>query len=392
MNCSTHIKNLIEEYLPEFITLRHQLHQIPELKFEEFKTSALVTTTLQSYGCEVTTGIAKTGVIAVIDSGKPGKTVALRADMDALALKENTNLPYQSQHPGKMHACGHDGHTATLLLVAKVLQKAKNQFCGKIKLIFQPAEEGGKGSLAMINDGVLENPKVNAIFGYHNWPTLALGKVGTRIGTILVATGRFEILVQGRVAHTSMPENAINPVIVGATIVTALEDLRKKYSPKGTIINIIRFDSGEIKGGMTDTVKLTGIYYVENDKVLSQIQSEIEETCEKIVAHFKARFSIDYFKFHTPTINTENEAKLVLATASEFLAQEDIIEFATPQIAAEDFSEYLYKVPGCFFLVGAGENSPPVHTSEFDFPDDIIPIAAKVMCQTAINFLNNTEN
>ncbi len=145
---------------------------------------------------------------------------------------------------------------------------------------------------------------------------------------------------------------------------------------------MIRFESGEIKGGMTDTVKLIGMYYVENDTVLSQLKFEIEEKCQEIVTFFEATFSIDYFKFHTPTINTENEANLVLATA---------IEFPTPQIAAEDFSEYLYKVPGCFFLVGAGENSSPVHTSEFDFPDDIMRIAAMVMCKTAINFLNKAS-
>lgn len=389
MNCNAHVRDLIKKFLPEIIAIRYELHKIPELKYEEFKTSALISNVLKSYGCNVTTGIAKTGIVTVIDSGKPGKTVALRADIDALPLKENTHLSYQSQHPGRMHACGHDGHTATLLLVAQVLQKMKDQFIGRVKLIFQPAEEGGKGSLAMINEGVLEHPKVDAIFGYHNWPGLALGKVGTRTGTILVATGRFEILIQGRVAHTSMPQNAINPVIVGAAIITALDELRKKHSSSGTIINMTRFECGELKGGMTDTVKLIGIYYVENDDILEIIKSEIEKKCQEIVTLFQANFSIEYFKFHTPTINTENEAQLVLMTASEILPQEDVIEFLTPQIAAEDFSEYLYRVPGCFFLVGAGERSSPVHTAEFDFPDRIIPTAAIVMCQTAINFLNN---
>lgn len=202
MNVNARVKDSIKEFVPRAIAIRHELHQIPELKYEEFKTSAFISSILKSYGCEVTTGIAKTGLVTVIDSGKPGKTVALRADIDALPLKENTHLSYQSQHSDRMHACGHDGHTATLLLVAQVLQEIKDQFCGKVKLIFQPAEEGGKGSLAMINDGVLEDPKVDAIFGYHNWPGLALGKVGTRAGTILVATGRFEILIRGRVARS----------------------------------------------------------------------------------------------------------------------------------------------------------------------------------------------
>jgi len=189
--------------------------------------------------------MAKTGVVTIIDSGKPGDTVALRADIDALPIQETTNLPYQSQHSEKMHACGHDGHTATLLLVAYLLTNTKDEFCGRVKLIFQPAEEGGKGSLAMIMDGVLENPTVDAIFGYHNWPGLSLGKVGTRVGTILVATGRFELVVTGKIAHTSMPQNAINPVVIGAKIVTALENMQKTVSASGTIVNVVRFDSGE---------------------------------------------------------------------------------------------------------------------------------------------------
>ncbi|MCX7123677.1 MAG: M20 family metallopeptidase [Gammaproteobacteria bacterium] len=382
------IKTLVHKYLPAMVTLRQSLHQIPELKYEEFKTSTLVSEALKSYGCEVRTGVAKTGIVAMIDSGKPGPTVALRADMDALPIHEETGVVYQSIHPNVMHACGHDGHTATLLLVAQVLQEMKAHFRGKVKLIFQPAEEGGKGSLAMIKDGVLENPKVDAIFGYHNWPGLALGHVGTRVGTILVATGRIEITIQGRVAHTSMPQNAINPVLIGAKYITALETLCQEYSRQGAILNITRFECGEMKSGMTDTVKITGVYYVENETILAQLKADIEHQCQAIIIAGGATFAIDYFAFHTPTINTAAEAKLVLKTAQECLSDAEVIEFAKPQIAAEDFSEYLRLVPGCFFLVGAGENSPPVHTSKFDFPDSIMKNAAIVMCQTALNYLN----
>jgi hippurate hydrolase len=285
-----------------------------------------------------------------------------------------------------MHACGHDGHTATLILVAHILHKMREHFSGKVKLIFQPAEEGGKGSLAMISEGVLNN--VDAIFGYHNWPGLAIGKVGTRTGAILAGAGRFEITLNGKIAHTSMPQHAVNPVTIGAKIITALENLHRVYSSKSAIINIIRFESGEIKGGMTDSAKIIGVYYVESDETLAVIKSEIEQHTQAIAEKYGATHALNFYEFHTPTINTKKEADLVLETARDILKAQDVIEFPTCMTAAEDFSEYLRIVPGCFFLVGAGENTPPVHTAHFDFPDNIIPVAALIMATTAINFLN----
>ncbi len=379
------VKPLIDEHIPEAINLRQQLHQIPELKYEEFKTSALIADILKSYGITAQTGIAKTGIVATIDSGKPGKTVALRADIDALPIQEKTELPYQSQHPNTMHACGHDGHTATLLLVARVLEKIKHSFTGKIKLIFQPAEEGGKGSLAMINEGVLDN--VDAIFGYHNWPSLAIGKMGTRTGAILAGSGRFEILLHGKVAHTSMPEHAVNPILVGAQIISALEKQYLNLKSQSAIINAIRFESGEMKGGMTDSAKIVVIYYTESHTVLARVKAEIERLAEEITKKYSATFELKLLEFHTPTINTKNEADLVLSAAKNILPADHVIEFEKCMTAAEDFSEYLSRIPGCFFLVGAGENTPNVHTAQFDFPDEIIPIAASVMIETALRYL-----
>lgn len=386
MHLLNKMNELIKHLLPKMIDIRQQLHQIPELKFEEFKTASLIANILEAYGISAETGIAKTGIVAMIDSGKPGRTVALRADIDALPIHELTQLSYQSQHENKMHACGHDGHTATLLLVAYILHKMRTYFSGKVKLIFQPAEEGGKGSLAMITEGVLN--EVDAIFGYHNWPGLATGTVGTRTGAILAGTGRIEISINGKVAHTSMPDKAINPVTIGAKITTALESLQQKYASKSAVINIIRFESGEMKGGMTDSAKIIGVYYVENDEILAEIKTEIAEKTQAITEKHGATHTLNFYEFHRPTINTKKEANLVLETAREVLGVQDVIELSKCMIAAEDFSEYLRIVPGCFFLVGAGENTPPVHTAHFDFPDSIMPVAALIMATTAINFLN----
>lgn len=190
------MRSAIQRLLPEIIKIRHQIHENPELCYQEIQTSALVINTLEKFGYQVTKNIGITGVSAILDSGKPGKTVALRADMDALPLQENTSLPYQSKIAGKMHACGHDGHTATLLSVAGVLKDMMNEFKGKIKFIFQPAEEGGAGAAAMIKDGILENPKVDAIFGYHNVPFLPLGVVATKSDCLLAAMDIFTISIR----------------------------------------------------------------------------------------------------------------------------------------------------------------------------------------------------
>lgn len=382
---SIKIKEYIQKWLPEMIDIRQRLHQIPELKYEEYKTAALIAETLRSYGIAIETGIARTGIIATIDSGKPGKTIALRADIDALPIQELTQLTYQSQHENKMHACGHDGHTATLLLVANILHAMKDQLNGKVKILFQPAEEGGKGSLAMIQAGVLEN--VDAIFGYHNWPGLELGKVGTRSGAILAGNGRFEIMLEGKVAHTSMPENAINPVTIGAKIITEIEHLRKECDSRSIVFNIIRFESGEIKGGMTDSAKILGIYYTENEESLVFLKHSLDLILQKISKETLINYHHHFAEFHTPTINTANETDFVLNTARQILNPKDVIELPKCMVAAEDFSEYLKRVPGCFFLVGAGDNAAAVHTAHYDFPDKIIPVAAMMMANMAVNFL-----
>lgn len=385
------IDNLIKRNLPEAIEARHYLHQIPELKYEEFKTSAFIAEKLKSFGCDVSTGIGKTGIVALIDSGKPGKTVALRADMDALPIQEATNIYYRSVHEGRMHACGHDGHSATLLTVAWLLQQMKDQFIGKIKLIFQPAEEGGKGSLAMIQDGVLESPKVDAIFGYHNWPGLAEGKVGVRVGGILAGNGRIEITIHGKIAHTAMPQNAINPVTIGAKLITSLDSFRNKYNSNAAIINVTHFQGGNPSGAMSDQAKIIALYYVEDEALLSKIKSDVQVMSEQISKEYHAIIKSDFFEWHSPTINTPVETELLLNIAHSYLPSEDVIELNSCKMAAEDFSEYLKRVPGCFFLIGAGETAAPVHTTEFDFPDKIIPIAAKLLCLTAINFCNNAS-
>lgn len=286
-----------------------------------------------------------------------------------------------------MHACGHDGHTASLLLTAYVLQQIKHEFQGKVKLIFQPAEEGGKGSTILIEEGVLQNPTVDAIFAWHIWPGLSLNTIAAKPGTILAGNGRFEINITVHIAHMSMPNAAINPVTVGASLITAIDQLREKYRNYFAVINIIRFDCGEMKGGMTDTAKIIGVYFIENDDVLCKIKNDMQIEIDKAIRATQATIKATYYPFHTPTINTKIETELVLYTAHELFSIESVMTLPNILTASEDFSEYLLHVPGCFFLIGAGINSALVHTNKFDFPDEVSTTATLMMCCLAINYL-----
>jgi amidohydrolase len=381
---SAHIQNI----LPQIIGVRKQLHQIPELKYEEFKTAKLIAEKLKSFGYEVKEGMAKTGLVAILDTGKLGKTIGLRADMDALPLEEPDNYDYRSQHSGKMHACGHDGHCATLLAVAYALYQIKDELCGKIKFIFQPAEEGGKGSAAMIDVGVLENPTVDEIYGFHNWPGLPEGIIATKSGTILVGNGRIEIAIKGKPAHTAQPKNAINPVIIGAKLITMLEELRLQLDQSTSVLNIISFNSGDIKRGMSDAADIIAVYYIDTENDLEKLKFNLNNICNKFAEKNKTEINVLFTPFHSPTINSTAASELIINSAKEIYADK-VRTLDKSMIAAEDFSEYLRYVSGCFFLVGAGESANPLHTNQFQFNDNIISIAANVFCRAVINSLFN---
>ena len=374
----------VEKILPKILNIRQQLHQIPELKYEEVKTAKLITETLKSFGYTVQEGIAKTGLIAILDTGKPGKTIGLRADMDALPIDEPQTNSYRSMHPGKMHACGHDGHCATLLAVAYALYQVKDNLKGKIKFIFQPAEEGGKGSTAMIEAGALKNPPVDEIYAFHNWPGLAEGIIAVRPGTILLGNGRIEITIKGKPAHTAQPENAVNPVILGSEVITQLEMKRFNAALNPTVLNILSFNTGELRG-MAEKAEIIAVYYTETENHLDELKAQIHEVCDRVKEIYKTDIIVAYKPFHSPTINTVNESEKIAQAASNLYGNQKSLKLEKSMIASEDFSEYLKHVPGCFFLVGAGEQAKSVHTEQFQFNENVILIAANVICEMVIN-------
>ncbi len=382
------IHNKLQEILPEIIKIRQAIHAKPELRYEEYETANLILSCLQQWGYEVQTGIAGTGITALLDSGKPGKTVALRADMDALPIQEKTGLPYTSLNAGKMHACGHDGHVATLLAVAATLRHFRHQLNGKIKLIFQPAEEGGAGALAMVKAGVLKNPDVDAIFGYHNIGQ-PLGTIGVKSGCIFAGADFFSINIRGKAAHAATPEKSIDPIWVGSCIVQALQGIvsRNLSIHDSVVLSITEFHAGNAVNIIPEearlTVSLRATSAAAREQALKQCQKISSGVAESLGAHAE----MEFINQCPPTINTTKESQLVLETAQKLFGEAQVLSLTRPVMVTEDFSFFLEQIPGCFFLVGNGENSE-LHTPYYNFQDSIIPIAAQVLMHTAIDFLN----
>lgn len=384
------MKNIIKQITPYFQKLRWQLHANPELRYEEKQTAALIAKELEKLGLKVHTDVGKTGVVALLDSGKAGKTVALRADMDALPMQEETQLAYQSTVPGKMHACGHDGHVTTLLMAAQVLTTFKDQLQGKVKFIFQPAEEGGRGAKAMIDEGVLENPKVDAIFAYHNHPAYETGTIFTRAGCVLFSNTEFTFTINGKGGHAATPDSVIDPIIIGATITQNIPNLVRQLSDPldPTIISITQFNSGTAFNIIPDTAILCGTIRASSEEKKVLAQKKLTTLIQGIVAAYNARVTIEFNELLPATINSTTETNLVLSSAKIIFGENNVQIKKLPARASEDFSFYLQKIPGCYFFVGNGVTSAACHNSKYDFNDAILPIACEMLCAVAIAYLN----
>lgn len=377
------LQERIKHVLPSVIALRHALHKIPELKYQEFKTAKLITQTLIAHGYKPQTKVAGTGIVATLDTGKPGKTIALRADMDALPLTEPKGLAYRSQHEGCMHACGHDGHCATVLGVAILCQQLRPQLTGKIKFIFQPAEEGGKGSTKMIEAGVLDNPPVDAIYGYHNWPGLPKGCVASKTGAILVGNGRFSITIKGKPQHSANLSPQASSLTVGALFIQEIAKFNQSYTHDA--FNCLSFQSASLEKYMDNTVEIIGVYYVESEHALNRFKQLLGKLTLQATEKKAFDLQTQITAFHCPTVNHDKPTEHVFKIANQLLGSDKIEVLAKPQLASEDFSEYAKHVPASFFLVGTGRDAARVHTQDYQFEDDILEVAITMfimLCQT----------
>ena len=377
------IKNRIASFENEMISWRHHFHENPELAYKEFNTSKKVVELLKEFGItEIEEGIGKTGVVATLENG-PGKTIGLRADMDALPIfEENKNKKYKSKCDGKMHACGHDGHTTMLLGAAKYLSETKN-FKGKVVLIFQPAEEGFAGAKAMIDDGLLERYPINEIYGMHNMPGLEAGVLAIEPGPRLAAADNFVIEIIGKGAHGAMPSNSIDPIVCGASVIQNLQHIVSRNSdPKETlVITVASFNSGHANNVIPKSASLSGTIRYYNDKIGVLAKKRFFEVVNSTCDAFGAKVDINFQKGYPATINHKKQSEFAYDSAKKIVGNKASSSQA-PMMGSEDFSYFLKKVPGCFAWIGNGP-SASLHNPKYDFNDSVLSIGSSFLASIA---------
>jgi len=381
------------------VATRRDLHQHPELGFQETRTSTLVAERLQSLGYQVKTGVGQTGVVAVKrvggggSGGGQGKCVMLRADMDALPVEEANELPYKSTHPGRMHACGHDGHVAIGLEVARRL--ARLSLPGAVKFAFQPAEEISNGAQAMIRDGVLDAPKVDAAFGIHLWNDLPVGTIGIMPGPVMASVDEFEITILGRGGHAAAPHQTIDPVLIAAHVVTGLQSLvsRRRNPFEEGVVSVTQVSAGHAFNVIPGRADLRGTVRTFGGKFFEEAQRLVEEAAQGIAGAFGASAEVRYRRLSGPMANDEKMTALMKGVGEEIVGKERVIG-GVRTMGGEDMSYFLRQVPGCFAFVGSappGKKASPHHSPTFDIDEDALPIGAELLARTAVRYLERAQ-
>jgi amidohydrolase len=390
------IESLIQQQAGPIIELRHRLHRIPELGYEEINTAAAIRDELDRIGIKYVTGVegAPTASIAWIgDATKP--CVALRADMDALPIVEQTGLPYSSSHPGRMHACGHDGHTSILLGVASILKSIVDELPVCVKFLWQPAEEGGGGGEILCKAGVLDGrigPKVSAIFGLHGWPGLPVGCVSTRPGPLLAATDTFTATFIGKGCHAAFPHVGRDPVITACEAVLNVQQFvtRELDPTEPCVVTIPVFNAGTASNVIPDRATITGTCRTLSESARAQAQQSIRRRFAAIAAASACEVEINWDDGYPPTVNDPRMADFVAEAARKALGSDHYLSAARPAMGGEDFAYYLQKIPGCFFLIGVkppGQSDyPSLHSDRFDFNDAAIPTGMRMFVELVRTF------
>jgi len=374
-------------------SMRRDFHAHPELGFQEVRTSGIVARELNALGLEVRSGVGGTGVVALLEGSKPGPVLLIRADMDALPILEETGAPYASQNPGVMHACGHDGHTAVLLTVAKMLHAHRTELSGTVKFMFQPAEEGMGGAEKMISDGVLENPKVDVALGLHVWNEKPVGWIGISSGPAMAGAEIFKISVVGKGGHGAVPHLAIDPILAAAQIITALQGIvARNVAPLQTaVVSICTIHAGETFNVIPPRVEMTGTIRTFEPAVRALVMERFEKTVHSVAEGMGCKAEID-IKILTPaTINHPDTAARVQAVAKRLFPQSDVDPANYTTMGSEDFAFVLEKVPGCFFFIGSANHEKGLdaghHHPKFDIDETALPSGAALMAATALDIL-----
>ncbi|WP_054313792.1 M20 aminoacylase family protein [Mesorhizobium sp. 1M-11] len=369
------ILNRAAELQEEVAGWRRHIHQKPELNFDVFETAAFVTEKLKEFGCdEVVTGIGKTGVVGIIRGGKGnGSTVGLRADMDALPITEITGKPYASQTPGKMHACGHDGHTAMLLGAAKYLAETRN-FAGSVAVIFQPAEEGGGGGNEMVKDGMMDRFGIAKVFGMHNMPGLPVGQFAIRPGPIMAATAEFTIRVKGRGGHAAMPHGTIDPIVIASQLVGALQTIASRNTDpiESVVVSVTKFHAGDAYNVIPEIAEIAGTVRSLKKDVGKKAEERMRQLCAGIAAAHDTTIEVDYDANYPVTFNHPDETVFSSDVAAEVAGDAQVQRAIQPVMGGEDFSYMLEARPGAFIFIGNGDTAG-LHHPAYDFNDEVIP-------------------
>ena len=379
----------------DLVRWRRELHQKPELGFEEEITSRFIQQKLETWGIAYKAGIAKTGVVATIASKYSGKVLGIRADMDALPVREANEVPYKSQHEGKMHACGHDGHTAIALGTAYYLSQNRDRFAGTVKIIFQPAEEGPGGAKPMIEAGVLRNPDVDAIIGLHLWNNLPLGTVGVRPGALMAAVECFRATVIGKGGHGAMPDQTVDSIVVGSQIVNALQTIvARNVNPlDSAVVTVGEFKAGTALNVIADTANLSGTIRYFNPELESLIGDRLEAIIAGVCRMHGADYKLDHWQLYPPTINDRTMSDLVQSVAMEVVETPVGVVPECQTMGGEDMSFFLNEVPGCYFFLGSANPAKqlayPHHHPRFDFDETALGMGVEMFVRCVEKYLGD---
>ncbi len=383
------LQNEADALTDDLAVTRHHIHQHPELSGQEEGTARLVAGRLAALGLDVRTGVGGHGVIGMLRGARPGPTLALRADMDALPIREESAAPYRSQNEGIMHACGHDGHTTVLLGAAQVLTARREQIAGTVRFLFQPAEELGRGARDMIAAGAMDG--VDAVAALHAWPPLPVGQIGIRLGAMTASADTLEIVITGRGAHAAYPHLAADPVVTAAQVILALQTLssREVDPVQPVVVSITQVAAGTAPNVIPETVRLVGTIRTHSYTVRAALPEQIRRVCEGVCAAFRCRCEVTVRDGTPPVVNDPGIASLIADAAGETLGRENVITLPAASMGAEDFAEYLPLAPGALFRLGLGDPTP-LHAPTFNFPDAALPVGVRVMSAFALKFLGSS--
>jgi amidohydrolase len=378
----------------DIIAIRRALHQIPEVGYTEQKTSRFVAGRLERLGMEVRSGIARFGVVGLQRFSRPGKTLMLRSELDALPIVEQTGLPFASTHPAAMHACGHDGHMAMVLGAAMVLRDLDQPLNGSIKYVFQPAEEGPGGAASMIEEGVLCDPKVDMVLGIHLWPGIPEGTIGIRSGPLMAAMDRFDLHIRGKGGHGAMPHLCVDALEIGTQCVAALQRIvsRQMNPLKPCVVTVGEFHAGSAFNVTASEARLSGTTRTFDTQVWHSWPERIERVVSGVCASMGAEYHLNYQPGYPVTINDDQTAQRARGWAQAVVGPEAVLT-PEPTMGGEDFAFYLQHAPGCFIFLGVGQpGASPLHNPGFDFSEDVLLSGVEIYCRAAMDLLSESAD